>query len=114
MVKDPKQERCRGFDLGTKWANDFIKGEPDGVERVAMLSDTLKEQWAGLSAAVLYRLIAQAIDGSGAQLATSKQANDVWTYAVGEAADWPQSADFARGFAEGALDVWNNKQPHRQ
>jgi hypothetical protein len=108
MAEEPKQERDRrrGFDLGTTWAKEALDDQADEVERVALLSSQLAARGDKLSAPALYVAIAQAIDGSGTELASPEQANEVWTHAVGEAADWPQSADFARGFAEDALDVW--------
>jgi hypothetical protein len=102
-----RESFAAGFDAGKEWANDHA--EAPQLERLADFRDRARD-WesvfsgAGLSAFSLEERFAFELLSEEAR--TRGDAQDFWLDAMPWDRPPNNDGDWLRGFAEGALDVW--------
>ncbi len=114
---DSKADRIykNGFERGERWAAD--RAEDGELGRLSALQTELGAKWTeffatrSLGAFPVYQRIASVV--AGQPLSERPQVESLWQRLIPEWEPHLTSAGFARGFCEGALKTWGEKQDSR-
>jgi hypothetical protein len=111
---DSKADRIykNGFKCGELWAAEFAKD--DELMRLSSLKAELGAKWdeyfsvRSLGAFPVYQRLASLV--AGQTLSERPQVEALWQRLIPEWQPHLTSAGFARGFCEGALKTWTERQ----